>query len=55
MFLTNLGFVALFAGFYAGFVDWGDQKGQYSFGRWEVACLIGLHIIYVAVIFLFVL
>lgn len=55
MFLTNFGFVALFAAFYAGFVYWGDDQGQYSFGRWEVAGLIGLYLIYVAVIFLFVL
>lgn len=55
MFLTNLGFVALFGAVYAGFIYWGDHKGQYSFGRWEVAGLVGLYIIYVAVIFLFLL
>ena len=51
MFLVNLGFVALFAAAYGGLIHWGDEKGKYSFALWEVACLGGLYVVYLEVIF----
>lgn len=55
MFLVNLGFVALFAAAYGGLINWGDEKGKYSFELWEVACLGGLYAVYIAVILLMIL
>lgn len=49
MFITNLGFVALFAAAYGGLIYWGDDKGKYSFEPWEVMFLIGLYGVYLAV------
>lgn len=50
MFITNLGFVALFAAAYGGLIHWGDEKGKYSFELWEVTCLISLYGVYLVVI-----
>lgn len=55
MFVTNLGFVALFAILYGGFVRWGDKKGRYSFDQREVITLIGLYFVYGAVILTIIL
>lgn len=49
LFLVNLGFVALFALVYSAMVNWGDEKGKYSFDRREVLILIGLYGVYLAV------
>lgn len=50
MFLVNLGFVALFAIAYGALVNWGDDKGKYSFEAWEVGLLAALYGVYLTVI-----
>ncbi|MGF1537485.1 MAG: sodium:calcium antiporter [Elainellaceae cyanobacterium] len=50
MFLVNLGFVAAFALAYGALVRWGDEEGKYSFAAWEVGLLVGLYVVYLAVI-----
>lgn len=50
MFLVNLGFVALFGVAYGALVNWGDEKGKYSFELWEVGLLVALYLLYLAVI-----
>jgi len=53
MFLVNLGFVTLFAMVYAAaLVVWGDERRKYSFELWEVGLLVGLYVVYLAVIIL---
>lgn len=46
LFAVNLIFVALLAIFYAAFIRWGKQKN--SFELWEVAILIAIYLIYLA-------
>lgn len=46
LFLVNLGFVAILAAAYSGFVYWGDERGSYSFELWEVVLLIGIYLVY---------
>ncbi|MEO0406576.1 MAG: sodium:calcium exchanger [Cyanobacteria bacterium P01_A01_bin.135] len=50
MFLVNLGFVALFGVAYGALVKWGDDEDKYSFELWEVGLLVGLYLVYLAVI-----
>ncbi|MDY6784274.1 MAG: sodium/calcium exchanger protein [Cyanobacteriota bacterium] len=53
LFSVNLGFVALLAALYSAFIQWGKRK--YSFELWEVATLIVVYFIYLAIVLIGIL
>ena len=55
LFVTNLGFVAVFALVYGGMIQWGDEQGKYSFNRWEIGSLVTLYGVYLAIMVFVVL
>jgi len=53
LFCVNLAFVTLLAAVYAALIYFGSEK--YSFQIWEVVALIGIYLVYLAVMFFGVL
>ena len=53
LFAVNLIFVALLAIVYAAFIKWGKKKNSFEFG--EVLSLIGIYLVYIAIMVLVIL